>query len=179
MKKLLLCLGFLGIFFINQVNASEIAVINLDEIIKNSTAMTKVNKALESRKADMEKRLKAQEKTLSNEKASLESQIKTLSQDVAQEKVAEFQQKVLNFQKEVRENENSLQKTYMDAIVEITNKIKEIVADMKTEKGSKYKYDVVLPSSAVVFNEKNVDISSEVLFKLNKELKTVKAISSK
>lgn len=179
MKKLLLCLGFLGMVFINQANASEIAIINLDEIIKNSTAMTKVNKALEEKKSDMEKKLKAQEKTLNDEKSSLESQIKTLSQDVAQQKVMDFQEKVMNFQKEVRENENSLQKTYMDAIFEVTNKIKEIVADMKKEKDGKYNFDVVLPASSVIYSEKSLDISSEVLSRLNKELKSVKTVSLK
>ena len=53
---------------VNQANAGEIAIINVEEIIKNSTAMTKVNKELEAKKSDIEKKLKIDEKKLSDEK---------------------------------------------------------------------------------------------------------------
>ena len=122
MKKFLFCLGFL--MLTNQVFASDIAIIDLDEIIKNSTAMANVNKTLENEKASIEKKLKIEEQKLTDEKNSLESTIKTLSQDVAQKKAMEFQQKVLAFQQEVRENETNLQKKYIDSVEQITNTIK-------------------------------------------------------
>lgn len=174
MKKIILCLGFLAMVFVNSARATEIATLNLDEVIKNSTAMTKVTKSLETKKSDVEKRLKAEEKKLNDERMSLENQIKTLSQDVAQEKVMAFQQKVMKFQQDVRESENDLQKSYMDAVIQITEKVKSIVAEMKNEKDSKYKYDVVLPAASVVHSDKSIDISPEVLSRLNKQLKEVK-----
>ena len=177
MKKFLFCLGFL--MLINQVFASDIAIINLDEIIKNSTAMANVNKTLENEKADIEKKLKIEEQKLTDEKNSLELTIKTLSQDVAQKKAMEFQQKVLAFQQEVRENETNLQKKYIDSVAEITNTIKEIVSDIRTEKNSKYDFDVVLPASMTIYNNSELDISSEVLSRLNKKLKNVKVLKAK
>lgn len=179
MKKLLFCLGFLTMVLVNQANAGEVAVINLEEIIKNSTAMSKINKELEAKKSDIEKKLKIDEKKLTDEKTSLEAQIKTLSQDVAQQKVMDFQQKVMDFQKNVKENENDLQRTYMNAVVQVTNTVKEIVAEMKNEKNSKYDFQVVLPSASVIYNDKNLDISSEVLSRLNKRLKEIKVTNKK
>ena len=177
MKKFLFCLGFL--MLTNQVFASDIAIIDLDEIIKNSTAMANVNKTLENEKAGIEKKLKIEEQKLTDEKNSLESTIKTLSQDVAQKKAMEFQQKVLAFQQEVRENETNLQKKYIDSVAEITNTIKQIVSDIKTEKNSKYDFDVVLPASMTIYHNSELDISSEVLSRLNKKLKTVKVLKAK
>ncbi len=179
MKKLLFCLGFLTMVLVNQANAGEVAVINLEEIIKNSTAMSKINKELEAKKSDIEKKLKIDEKKLTDEKTSLEAQIKTLSQDVAQQKVMNFQQKVMDFQKNVKENENDLQRTYMNAVVQVTNTVKEIVAEMKNEKNSKYDFQVVLPSASVIYSDKNLDISSEVLSRLNKRLKEIKVTNKK
>ena len=179
MKKLLFCLGFLTMVLVNQANAREVAVINLEEIIKNSTAMSKINKELEAKKSDIEKKLKIDEKKLTDEKTSLEAQIKTLSQDVAQQKVMDFQQKVMDFQKNVKENENDLQRTYMNAVVQVTNTVKEIVAEMKNEKNSKYDFQVVLPSASVIYSDKNLDISSEVLSRLNKRLKEIKVTNKK
>ena len=176
MKKILFCLGLVAMVLVGQTNAAEIAVINLDEVIKNSTAMTKANKILEGKKSDIEKKLKVEEKKLSDEKASLEAQIKTLSQEVAQEKAIAFQQKVIDFQKMVKENENSLQKSYMDAVIEITNTIKTIVDEMKNEKNSKYDFKVVIPSASAIYSDKDLDISAEVLSRLNKRLKEIKSI---
>ena len=48
--------------------------------------------------------------------------------------------------------------------------------EMKNEKDSKYSFDVVLPLSSTIYAESNLDISAEVLSRLNKQLKTVKAI---
>lgn len=179
MKKIIICLGFLAMVLVNSARATEIATINLDEVIKNSTAMTKATKSLEVQKGNVEKRLKAEEKKLNDEKMSLENQIKTLSQDVAQEKVMAFQQKVMKFQQDVRESESGLQKSYMDAVVQITEKVKSIVAEMKNEKDGKYKYDVVLPAASVVYSDRSIDISPEVLSRLNKQLKEVKAPAKK
>lgn len=174
MKRLLFCLGFFGLILVKPAGATEVAVVNLDEVIKNSTAMTKVNRDLEAKKGEMEKKLKADEKKLNDEKNTLESQIKTLSQEVAQEKVMAFQQKVIDFQKNVRENENQLQKSYVEAVMEITETIKTVIADMKNEKNSKYDYEVAIPTASVLYSEKSLDISSEVLSRLNKKLKEVK-----
>lgn len=161
----------------NQANASEIAVINLDEVIKNSKAIESANKILERKKSEIEKKLKVEEKKLSEEKESLEAKIKTFSQEVAQEKIVAYNQKLVEFQKMVRESEATLQKMSMEAVVEITNAIKTIVAEMKTEKNSKYNFDVVVPAASVIYSEKNLDISAEVLSRLNKKLKEVKSIS--
>lgn len=179
MKKILFCLGFVIMALINQASAGEIAIINLEEIIKNSTAMNKINKDLEVKKADIEKKLKVDEKKLTDEKISLEGQIKTLSQEVAQQKVVEFQQKVVQFQQTVKENENTLQKTYMNGVIQVTNTIKAIVEEMKNEKNTKYDFKVVLPAATVLYSDKDLDISSEVLSRLNKKLKEVKTNTKK
>lgn len=171
MRKIIYSLSLLVIILFQTANATTIATINLDEVVKNSTAMTKANKTLENRKLKVEKELKVEEKALSDEKTTLESQVKTLSQEVAQEKILAFQQKVLEFQKKVKEKEAELQKTYMNVVIEITNNVKEIVAEMKQEK--EYNFDVVMPVATLVYTSSDLDISSEVLKRLNKKLKEV------
>ena len=157
-----------------QANATDIAVVNLEEVINNSTAMTKAKKVLEKRKSDVEKKLKSEEESLNKEKQSLESSVKTLAKDVAQEKVVAFQNKVLKFQSKVKDEEVNLQKAYSDVVVEITNNIKDIINDIKG-KGDK-KFDVALPTAATLFYNENIDISSDVLSVLNKKLKEAKTL---
>jgi len=175
MKKLLLCLCLLLSVFIAVPNviAGEIAVVNLDEIIKNSTAMTKFTKDLEKQKSDMEKKLKLKEDNLANEKNSLQSELTHLSDSLAQEKASAFQKKVFDFQGEIKDNESTLQKKYMDGILEVTNSIRSILVEMKSEKNSKYTYTVVLPKSSAIYNDNGIDVSAEVLARLNKRLKKI------
>ncbi|HSQ97475.1 MAG TPA: OmpH family outer membrane protein [Rickettsiales bacterium] len=175
MKKILFCLVILTLVFsVVPARAQEVAVINLEEVINNSTAMNKVKKKLEAKKADMEKKLKVEEKGLTDEKTALESQIKVLSQDVAQEKVTAFQNKVIAFQDNVKKNENELQKGFMDAYLKVTNSVKDIIVEMKNEKNTKYTFNVVIPKASTLYNDQNIDISAEVLARLNKKLKEIK-----
>ncbi|MDR3290181.1 MAG: OmpH family outer membrane protein [Rickettsiales bacterium] len=167
-------LSVLFIVSIVSVNATEIAVIKLDEIVKNSAAMVKAEKEIKEKKEGIEKDLKKKEKVLQTEKEELEGQIKVLDQSVAQDKIQKFQEKVVKFQNEVKENEGSLQSAYVDVVTQITNNIKVIVSDLKKEKDGKYIFDVVLPSSFVVYNDGKLDISGEVITRLNKQYKTVK-----
>ena len=78
------------------------------------------------------------------------------------------------FQNNVKESENSLQKDFMDAYVEITNNIKDIIVEMKQENKEKYNFNVVLPKASVLYNENNLDISADILARLNKRLKEIK-----
>lgn len=175
MKKIIFCLVTLMLVFASvEARASEVAVINLEEIINNSTAMNKVKKKLEARKSDMEKKLKAEEKSLTDEKTALESQIKVMSQDVAEGKITAFQDKVVAFQNNVKKNEDELQKSFMDSYLVVTQNVKDIIEEMKSEKNSKYTFNVVLPKAAALYNDQNVDISAEVLARLNKRLKEIK-----
>jgi Skp family chaperone for outer membrane proteins len=171
-NKIIYSLLFLA-FFSTFADATEIAVVNVEEIVKNSKVIANVQKTLEDKKNELEKKLKVDEKKLTDEKNELEGQLKILSQDVAQEKVAKFQEKVVSFQTKVKENEVLLQKGYVNAINDITKKIKEIVVEIKNEKDGKYKFDMVVLSNAVVYSDSSFDISSEVLVRLNKKLKKV------
>jgi Skp family chaperone for outer membrane proteins len=177
MKKILFSLVLL--LSIVSANAADIAVLRMEDIIKNSIAMGKATKEIENRKKEVEKKLKKEEKALEDEKNGLEGQLKVLSQDVAQEKVRKFQEKVVKFQGNVRENEVALQNAYMNVINQITTNIKAVLSEMKNEKGSKYDFDVVLPSGGVVFAESELDLSSEVTSRLNKKYRDVKVVFSK
>ncbi|MDD2840415.1 MAG: OmpH family outer membrane protein [Rickettsiales bacterium] len=175
MKRILFCLVVLTLMLSNfEARANEVAIVNLEEIVNNSTAIIKVKKKLEIKKSDIEKKLKAEEKVLTEERIALESRIKMLSQDVAQEKAIAFQEKVVSFQNKVKDNENELQKNFMDAYIEVTNNIKDIIVEMKNEKDSKYTFSVVLPKTSTLYNDKNIDISAEILARLNKRLKEIK-----
>ncbi len=178
MKKIILSLITLFLLTLSNVDAKTIATVDLDEIIKNSKAMTALNKEMEEQKKDSEKLFKTKEQDLNNQKTSLESQIKTLSQEAAQQKVMEFQQKVIQFQQEIQLKDEQLKKLYLDSILEITEEIKVITSEMKNEKGSEYDFEIVIPVSTIIYSEKDLDISAEVLSRLNKKIKTLKALKA-
>jgi Skp family chaperone for outer membrane proteins len=172
-KKFLFAL-FTLFFVLSNANATEIATLKLEDIIKNSTAMVKAGKEIETKKNEIQKRLEKEEKKLTEERTDLEGQVKVLEPSKAQEKVQQFQDKVNKFQIEVRENEQMLQQANIDVVNQIIANIKTILKDMKDEKDSKYKFDVVLPTSGVVYSDVDLDLSGEVISRLNKKYKEVK-----
>ena len=66
--------------------------------------------------------------------------------------------------------QNSLNKASLDAIGKINDQVKKVVKDISEEK----QIDVVIGSSQIVFSNKNVlDISSDVVARLNKTITKV------
>ncbi|MDR0423649.1 MAG: OmpH family outer membrane protein [Rickettsiales bacterium] len=174
MKKNFLLSLFVVLSIVSVVSATEFATLKVEEVIKNSTAMEKVNKEIEKKKKEIEKDLQKEEKDLATEKESLEREINVLDKDVAEKKIQKFQEKVVKFQTKVKDSESNLQQANINAVNKILENIKAILSEMKNEKGSTYVYDIVLPTSTVVFVEKGLDISGEVLTRLNKKYKEVK-----
>jgi len=175
MKKILFCLVSLVLLFGSfEAKANEVAVINLEEIVNNSIAMNKFKKKLEAQKSDMEKKLKVEEKSLKDEQTALEAQSKMLSQEMLQQKAIALQDKINTFQNKVKDSENELQKNFMDAYVQLTNNIKDIIVNMKNEKNNKYTFDVVIPQASTLYSNSDIDISGEVLKRLNNKLKEIK-----
>ncbi|MDR0572315.1 MAG: OmpH family outer membrane protein, partial [Rickettsiales bacterium] len=101
MRKKILLLLIIGLF-VATASAKEIAVINLEEIIKGSTSLKKFNEELEKEKNEIQDLIKKKEEELNKKKDDLESNSSILTKEVLQTKALEFQRDVLAFQESVK-----------------------------------------------------------------------------
>ncbi len=79
-------------------------------------------------------------------------------------------QELNNLQQEAAKKQKLLKKGYVEALAQIDKKVKKILDDISNEKN----IDIIFPSSALASYKDHLDISAEVLKRLNQELKNVK-----
>jgi Skp family chaperone for outer membrane proteins len=108
MKKALFLILF-SFLIIDCVMAKNIAVIDLQEIVKGSISFKKFNDNLEKEKNEIQNLIRKKEEELNKKKSDLESKSSIFTKDTLQTKIVEFQKEVLAFQDSVKQEELKLQ----------------------------------------------------------------------
>ena len=154
--------------FISNVFAGDIAVVDLENIVKESVAFKRLNESLEKEKNSYQEKIKQREIELNAKRDDLQSKSSLLSQETLQQKGLEFQKEVLTFQEEVKKKEVELQNKLVDGLSILNNEVKVIVEDLLKEEQFK-EYDKVANSALFIHYNKKDDLTLEVLKRLNKK----------
>ena len=170
MKKTLLIITILAISFIatgsNYANASEIAVVNLQKIMQESSASKSARSQLKAKKQEFQKQISKLEASLQKQDKELAQQKAVLSKDEFSKKLVTFRKKAANAQKDVQAKRAKLNKAFEESLSKIQKSIISIVSKLSKEKGFK----IAVSSSQAIYVSNELDISNEVLKRLNKEL---------
>lgn len=137
-------------------------------VIYWSTAGSSARTQLERRRSQLQQELAQQEADLRKTQDDIEKQRAILSPDAFAQRGREFQGRVQSFQQGVQDRDKQLVDAERDASLRIRREIISIVNDILQEQ----KYQVVLEKSLVVFAQPELEISDEVLKRLNKKLTT-------
>lgn len=146
--------------------ASTIAVVNIQEIMKESTAAKSVREQLESKQKDFQAEITKKEESLKKEDQELAKQKSVLSKEAFEKKATEFRKKASEMQKEVQSKKSLLDAGFENALGDIQKAVNEVIAELAKEKG----FTLAIPSSQILYSDSQMDISKEVLDRLNKKL---------
>jgi outer membrane protein len=151
-----------------------IAVVNIQQIMKDSTAAKMVHDKVEDKQKSFQTELTKRDEELQKEDKDLAGQRGALSKDAFEEKSRAFRKKVTDVQKDVQTKKITLDNAYGHALAEIQKAVSEIVADLAKEKGFLLAIPMEAPPSwQILYADNKLDISSEVLERLNKKLPKV------
>ncbi|MGB1540316.1 MAG: OmpH family outer membrane protein [Rickettsiales bacterium] len=150
--------------------ADNIATINIQTILRDSAAAKSTKTQIESKRDQYQNELKKIEDNLRNEDQKLAEQRSLLSPEALDQKRREFRDKVTEAQKEVQEKKLRLDAAYAKALDDIQASVLKIVEKMAKEKG----FDVVVPTSQLLYAKAGMDITDAVLKQLDKDLPKVK-----
>ena len=89
-----------------------------------------------------------------------------LSKEAFEEKARAFSAKATDVQKEVQSKKALLDSAFERALTDIQKVVTEIIADLSKEKG----FVIAVPTSQILFADKSLDVSDEVLKRLNQKL---------
>jgi Skp family chaperone for outer membrane proteins len=169
MNKLFLIL--ITFFITNSVIASEkvfdnIAVVNFQVIVKDSLVFKDLQAQIEKKTSEFQSEASKKEKELAKQNQELAKQRTVLSEEALAKKAREYENKVGEFYRNTQNKEMNYNRAFSEAENEIHKKISEIVSKIAEERG----LIIVMPSNNLLYYKEYLDITAEVLKRLNQQL---------
>jgi len=169
MKKSFLALCALFAFTSFNANAEGTGVLDVEKIVKESSAMRDIQKKVSSKQDEYQKEVTKKQNDLESEQKKIEGKRNVLSKEAFEKETKAFEKKIDDLKTFVDKKQNSLKKASMDSMSKINDKIKDIIADIAKEK----EFDVIIPASQTLYYKDTLDVSEEVLKRLNKKITKV------
>jgi outer membrane protein len=145
------------------------AVIDYQRILRDAAAAQSIRKQIEARRQAYQEEISKEEQRLHEADKAFAKQRSVLSTEAFAEKRREFEQDVAEVQRLVQERRRELDSMAAAALNEVKEALIEIVTSIAEERG----FNLVLPSSEVLFFARSLDLTEEVLAKLDARLPQV------
>lgn len=146
-----------------------IGVVDTQKIMRDSKAAQSVRTQMQQKQKAFQNELDAKEKQLRDEYQSLGKQKNTIEQAAFEQKVKEFRAKEVGAQREIQSKKLQIDKALAKSLETIQKTTYDIVRAMAVEK----KLNLVIYSTQVIYAEPQMDITNDVLTKLDSKLPTV------
>ncbi len=146
-----------------------VAIIDLSKIIETSAAGKDLQAKFKTRRDSLQKEAVAYEKDLRSKEQALLDSRKTLDEKGFNEKKKTFETDLKSKRESVMKKNMDLEKAKNEALKGIQGNVAKICADIAEQK----KIQAVLDRSAVVIAQESLDITADVIKKLDETMKTV------
>ncbi len=151
----------------------RIAVIRMDAIQNDATALKDLRKQKESYEEKLRNELTATQKELEKEKAEIEKSQDVLSRDALQRRVVDYQNRVTKLQRDLTERAQSIEVAFQKALNEVQAKhLDPVIEGIIAKKNLSLVIDGRFARTGA--NAQNLDITDEVVSALNKKVSSVK-----
>ncbi len=169
MKKTFIALSTACALFSFNAFAGSLAVLDVEKIVKESTAMRDIQSKVSKKQGEYQKEVDKKQKDLEAEQKKIEGKRNVLSKEAFEKESKKFEEKVTELKALVEKKQSSLKKASVDSMSKVNEKVKEIIAEVSKEKD----LDVIVPAAQTLFFKDGLDISEEVLTRLNKKITKV------
>ena len=153
-----------------QLPPAVAAVIDYQRVLREAKAAKSIRDQLDTKRKLYQDQIAKEEQKLNDADKELAKQRAVLSAEAFKGKREDFQKKVASVQRMVQERRRSLDQVSAAAYNQVRNAIIEIVSDLSAERG----FNLVLPSSTVLLFSPKVDLTEDVLKRLDGKLPNVK-----
>lgn len=152
-----------------EVAAPVIITVDVQQILRDSQVAKNIQAQMNDRTERYTKEVSAQENELRRTQDELERQRTVLSADAFNTKMRDFQQRYDALDHGVQATRQALQQAYNDAMTRVENTALQIIADLAAER----KANLVVTKAAVLFEAQGLDVTQEVIKRLDEKLPTV------
>jgi outer membrane protein len=152
-----------------QVAAPVIVTVDVQQILRDSLVAKDVQAQMDQRTDRYTKEVSDQETALQKTQEELEKERSTLAPDAFNARMRDFQRRYDTLDNRVQATRQALQQSYNDAMTKVENTALQIIADIAAER----KANLVLAKAAVLFEAPELDITQEVIKRLDVKLPQV------
>jgi len=146
------------------------AVIDYQRILRDAAAARSIRDQIEVRRKAYQEEISKEEQRLHEADKEFAKQRSLLTAEAFTEKRREFEQDVAEVQRLVQERRRELDNVAAVALNQVKEALIEVVTSIADERG----FNLVLPSSEVLFFARRIDLTEEVLAKLDSRLPDVR-----
>jgi outer membrane protein len=147
----------------------SIAVIDFGVLLQNSAAAKNVRDQVEKQSQTYQSEINRREQELRNTEQDLSRQRSVLSPEAFAEKRRQFEANVADFQRQTNARKDQLQIAFDNGMREVQTNAAQILGEVKVERA----VNLVFHANALALNDHNLDLTSEVLQRLDKKLPRV------
>ena len=152
-----------------HLDAPVIAVVDVNEVLQRSKAGQAMHPQFEKLKKSYEDEINKERDALNAEGQQLEGQRAVLAPDAFAQRVNTLRQKEQALSNKVAERKRTLDSTLSASLAQIRNVLFQVSADIARERG----VNVILPKETVVIIARNLEITDEVLRRVDEKMPTL------
>lgn len=149
---------------------NTIAVVNVQKVMGESTAVKGVREQLESKYKTFLAEINKKKEPLQKEGQELVKKQGVLAKDAYKEKAKALDKKMTQVQQEADSKKAMLNNASAKSSQDVQKAVAGIVSDIAKEKGYLLVVSTETPSSQVLYADSKIDISEEVVKRLNDKL---------
>ena len=154
----------------SELEPVSLAVVDFRGVLAKSEAARNIRSAVDEKRQELRKYFLEVENSLRDEQKDLSKKRSIVTAEAFEQRARRLKEKAQSAQKLAQTSNQKLKKSFDQAMDKVQKELLRIVAEVAEESG----VGVVLFRSAIVIAVKKLDISKEVLQRLNKKLPEVK-----
>jgi len=159
---------------INKIEPVSVAVVDAQLIMRQADAAKMIREQVEARRKIYEKEYQQRETEVREAEKALPQQRAILANDVFQARLREHQEKVAALQRDGQAMKRELDQAFGRANGKVREAMIDIVADVAAEAG----VGLVLFKNQIFLGDRKIDLTDEVMARLNKRLPKVEVTFS-
>ena len=149
---------------------TSIGVIDINKILSDADAAIAAAKQIEDIAIEIENEIKLNDEEMIKEQNILIESQSIMAPEAFESKRNEYESKVLKYNNERQSKLMKIDELIAVSRNDILNAMKPILEEISNEKG----ITIILEKASIMLNAEKMDITNEVLKKLNKSLPTIK-----
>lgn len=154
--------------FVCGVNAyaQNIAVIDAAAVVNETNAAKRAIDVLRKKTEEAQGRIDKMEAELEEKRQQLEKKRDVLSEEIFEKEKMELSREFRDFRNKAQQIQEGLDEENMGLRKEITDEIRAVVEEIAKERN----LDIVIAENLLIYSKNTIDISDEVLKRVNKRL---------